>query len=263
MTPPDRAGQESVLGAERLANVVHGHGDDVYVGLHGWNGSHQTFEPLADRVPTTARLISLDLPGYGQSTGPTRWNLEAIADQIVSTLDEEIGPHTPVSLVGSCSGGVVALFVARLLGARTQRFIFVEPFAFVPGYLRIFLKPAVGRLFYYSAFGNPIGRFITNAALAGHRGDDTDMTASFARGSLEVPLEYLHLFDGIDRAESFADLPGQIELVHGEHTFDAIRESVDIWSEVWPEAVVEQIEGAGHLLLTEAPERVAEWVFRG
>ncbi len=261
MNPSEKPRQDTVLGAERLANVVHGDGDDVFVGLHGWNGSHQTFETLADRVPTTARLISLDLPGYGQSTGPTRWNLEAIAAQVVSTLDEEIGPDTPVSLVGSCSGGVVALFVARRLGERTERFIFVEPFAFVPEYLRIFVKPVLGRLFYYSAFGNPIGRFITNTALAGHRGDDTDMTASFAKGSLEVPLKYLHLFDGIDRAESFADLPGQIELVHGEHTFDAIRESVDIWSEVWPEAVVEEIEGAGHLLLTEAPDAVAEWVF--
>jgi pimeloyl-ACP methyl ester carboxylesterase len=247
--------------ADHLQRVVHGDGSRVFVGLHGWNGSQATFEALQQRLTPDARLISLDLPGYGQSPPPLNWSLEAIAAQIVATIDAEVG-QAPVSLVGSCSGGIVALFIAPLLGERLERFIFLEPFSFVPDYLRIFLKPAVGRLFYYSAFGNPIGRWITNAALSDHRQGDTDMTASFARGSLKVPLEYLRLFDAIPAAEDFAALPGRIELVHGERTFDAIRQSVDTWSEVWPRAARQEIEGAGHLILEESPAKVARLIFR-
>lgn len=247
-------------GDQHLARVVRGSGRSTFVGLHGWNGTHQTFEALYERLPPDSRLVGLDLPGYGTSPPPARWTLEAIAEQIVATVDQEVGAE-PVSLVGSCSGGIIALFVAPLLGERLERFIFLEPFAFVPEYLRIFLKPVVGRLFYYSAFGNPIGRWITNTALAGHRQDDTDMMSSFAQGSLKVPLEYLRLFDAIPRPEDFADLPGQIELVYGAHTFDAIRDSVAIWKEVWPHAVDAPIADAGHLLLKEAPDAVARLVF--
>lgn len=246
--------------AAPVASVVHGTRGHVFVGLHGWNGSQHTFAPLVERMPAHTRFICLDLPGYGESAPPPRWNLEAIAEQIVAAIDAEVG-SARVSLVGSCSGGVVALFVAPLMAARLERFIFLEPFAFVPDYLRLFLKPVAGRFFYYSAFGNPIGRWITNKALSGHRQDDTDMTDSFARGSLEVPLNYLHLFDTIPSPHDFAALPGRIELVYGEHTFDAIRQSVQTWSHIWPHARHAQIAGAGHLLLDEAADVVAGRVF--
>lgn len=247
--------------AEPLASVTHGRGEAIFVGLHGWNGSHETFSPLVEHLPDNARLINLDLPGYGQSSPPAQWSLPAIARQIIATIDEEVG-RAPVSLLGSCSGGVIGLFVAEQLADRLERFIFLEPFAYVPDYLRIFVRPFFGRLFYYSAFGNPVGRWITNRALSGHRQDDTDMMASFARGSLEVPLRYLNLFDQIPAAEEFAALPGQLELVYGEHTFEAIEESVAIWSRVWPHAIDHQIDGAGHLLLSEAPAAVADWIFK-
>lgn len=249
-----------ILDAPPLAVAVHGDGPRKFVGLHGWNGSRDTFAALYERLSDDACFMGLDLPGYGDSAPPTRWKLEAVAEQIVATIDRELGSG-PVSVVGSCSGGIVALFVAPLLGERMERFIFLEPFAYVPEYLRIFLKPAVGRLFYYSAFGNPIGRWITNTALSGHRQDDTDMMSSFAQGSLKVPLEYLRLFDSIPRPDDFADFPGQIELVHGEHTFDAIRDSVDTWSAIWPHATRLEVEGSGHLILKEAPDAVAELVF--
>ncbi len=243
-----------------LASVTEGSRGEVFVGLHGWNGSCHTFDALGVRRPADRRFVSLDLPGYGRSPAPERWELEEVAAQVVATIDAAVGA-APVSLVGSCSGGVVGLFVAGLLGARLDRFIFLEPFAFVPDYLRVFLTPVVGRLFYYSAFGNPVGRRITNAALADHRGADTDMMASFGRGSLEVPLKYLHLFDDIGGPERFAALPGRIELVWGEHTFEAIRDSVQIWSRVWPNAQCVEIAGAGHLLLEEAPDQIAAHVF--
>jgi pimeloyl-ACP methyl ester carboxylesterase len=260
MSPRDEILVADISPADHLERVVHGDGRRVFVGLHGWNGSQATFSALQQRLGDDARLISLDLPGYGQSPPPLRWSLEAIAAQIVATIDAEAG-QKPVSLVGSCSGGIIALFVAPLLGERLDRFIFLEPFSFVPDYLRIFLKPALGRLFYYSAFGNPIGRWITNTALADHRQGDTDMMSSFAQGSLKVPLEYLRLFDAIPAAQDFADLPGKIELVHGERTFAAIRQSVDTWSTVWPHSVTTEVEDAGHLLLEEAPDEIARLIF--
>ena len=155
----------------------------------------------------------------------------------------------------------MGLVVARRAPERVERFVFLEPFAYVPEYLRIFLKPIVGRLFYYSAFGNPVGRWITNAALRDHRHEDTDMMASFAQASLEVPLRYLHLFDGLDSAADFADLAMRKDLIFGARTFEAVRDAVEQWHTVWPEANLWPIEEAGHLLLDEVPDEVARLAF--
>ena len=73
--------------SQRLTSVTHGTGKSVFVGLHGWNGSHRTFAPLVDRLPSSATFISLDLPGYGGSPHPPDWRLETIADQIIDTAD--------------------------------------------------------------------------------------------------------------------------------------------------------------------------------
>jgi pimeloyl-ACP methyl ester carboxylesterase len=244
-----------------LHHRVFGAGERVFVGLHGWNGSWDTFEPLVPYLPDDAQLISLDLPGYGDSPGLDTWTLDAVARAILETV-EAAAPGKKFTLVGSCSGAVVGLYVGRHAGDRMQRFVILEPFAYVPIYLRILVFPIFGHLFYWSAFANPVGRWITNTILAGKRQDETDMMASFSRGSPWVPHRYLQLFDSIPGAHAFESLSMPKTMIVGEYTFEAVRDSVRIWSEVWGECEIERLPETGHLILDESPEAVSHLIFK-
>jgi pimeloyl-ACP methyl ester carboxylesterase len=239
---------------------ILGSGEHLYVGLHGWNGSLETFEPLAPHIPDDARLLSLDLPGYGRSPGLSEWTLDAVAHATLDTV-EAVAPGEPFTLVGSCSGAVVGLYVGRHGADRVERFVILEPFAYVPSYLRILVFPLFGRIFYWCAFANPFGRWITNTVLAGKRKDDTDMMASFSKGDPWVPHRYLRLFDSIPGADDFDDLTMPKTMIVGEYTFEAVRESVRIWSDVWGRCDVERLPDTGHLILDESPHLVSDILF--
>jgi pimeloyl-ACP methyl ester carboxylesterase len=240
--------------------VQYGNGPQVWVGLHGWNGTARTFDPLREHIPAQVTFLALDLPGYGESAAPTRWTLPAIGSQLDEAIRERIG-NKPFSIIGSCGGAIVGLYVARAAGERLDRFVCLEPFAFLPWYLRLFMWPVIGWLFYWSSFGTRLGRAITNRAMARHRHDDTDMLAAFAQAPLMIPYRYLALFNQIEACSRFDDLPGRKTLMCGERTFGAIHESVETWSGVWQDADRLQIAGAGHLVLLEAPRGLAEALF--
>jgi pimeloyl-ACP methyl ester carboxylesterase len=242
-----------------LHSVRYGDGERIYVGLHGWNGGTGIFAPLEPYLPSDVSIVAFGLPGYGDSPSPPEWSLEAVARQIVDGLDAR--GIDDFSVLGNCSGAIIGLYVARRARPRVEDFVLVEPFAWVPSYLSIFLTPVVGRLFYWSAFGNPIGRAITNRALAGQRQPSTDLLAPFKRSPLWVPMRYLTLFDQAGEATDYADVPGRKRILRGDRTFQAVRDSVEAWRSTWPETTYRKVEGAGHLLLKEAPEEAAEFIF--
>ena len=245
--------------ADRLYVRRYGEGERIFVGLHGWNGTHRTFAPLAPHLPDDTSILAVDLPGYGRSPTPAEWTLDAVADSLIAGLDAHgVGRF---SIVGSCSGAVVGLYLARTAGGRLQEFHLLEPFAFIPWYLRLLLVPILGRLFYRSSFGTRAGRWVTNAVLADQRDSETNMMEAFARTRIDVPYRYLQLFDRIESAEVFAGIPGRKFLVRAERTFDAVRDSVDRWEAAWPDATRVTIGGAGHLLIDEATEKLADALF--
>ncbi len=242
-----------------LHSVRYGDGPRVFVGLHGWNGGSGIFASLEPHLPSDVSILAFGLPGYGDSPAPEEWSLPAVGRQIVDAIDER--GIDRFSILGNCSGAIIGLYVARTARRRIDEFLLVEPFAWVPSYLSIFLTPVVGSLFYWSAFGNPVGRAITNRALAGQRQESTDMLASFKRSPLWVPMRYLTLFDEAGKARDYADIPGEKRILRGDRTFEAVRESVEAWGATWPDAEVQILEGAGHLLLQEAPREAAAFLF--
>lgn len=236
-----------------------GDGPRLYVGLHGWNGSHLTFQPLVPHMPDDVTLLAVDLPGYGESAPPRRWTGPAIASQIA----ESLVPHLdgPVTVVGNCSGTALGAYLARRLEDYLKALYLLEPFAFVPWYLRLLLTPMAGRLFYRSAFGTRTGRAIANFFLAEKQDEETDMMAPFADNPIDIPYRYLALFDRLDPPTTFADLDGDKYVVEASDNFRAVEQSVAIWEEVWPAATRIRLD-AGHLVIEEATADVAENLFK-
>lgn len=238
-----------------------GDGPDKFVGIHGWSGSHRTFDPLRPLIPENVTLYSLDLPGHGASEAPEQWDLNAISDSVVLELDRQYdGPFT---LVGMCSGALISLFVAMKHGDRIDRLIVIDPFAYMPWYFKVFLNGNLGWCLYVSTFANPVGRWITNTALKAKRTENTDLTDSFATIDHSVTYGYLKLFATLDGIESFSKLSMPIDIAYGENTFGGVKRSLRFWQGMWPQANTWEMKGAGHLPLLEATDQVANIIFKG
>ncbi len=232
-----------------------------YLGIHGWGGGWRTFEPLAPFVPEDATLWSVDLPGYGSSAPLREWRWEQLTDRIVETLEAIDAPR--FQLVGNCSGAAFGLAAALRRPDQFERLVLIDLFAYFPWYFELLVAPAVGRMFYATAFQNPVGRWITDRGLADHRAEDSDLTASFEALDHDVVHQYLRMLHQLPAVATFAGLQQPIVLVYGEHTFGAVRESVRRCSRIWPHARAVELAGAGHLPIQEATSTLAAQIFAG
>ncbi len=243
-----------------------GRGGKVWVGLHGWSGNHRTFQPLWDKLPEAVSFVALDLPGCGKSAEPKSWEIRVVAQEIaqeVLSLDKE-----KVTLVGSCTGGLMALFVARELIEMGKedvigRIVMLDPFARCPWYFGIFLVPLVGPMMYATAFANPLGRWTLDMRLREKRTGKVSLTESFREVNHGVALAYLRMFAQAGEPEQFRALGVPVEIIRGEKTFAAVIKSVEEWRAIWPEVRVHVLPGVGHLPIEEGSEAVREILFRG
>jgi pimeloyl-ACP methyl ester carboxylesterase len=80
--------------------------------LHGWPESWRTWTGVMEAAGDSARLIAIDLPGIGESTGPatggSKLALAALVHDLVGHLD-----LTDLTLVGHDAGGMVAYAYLR------------------------------------------------------------------------------------------------------------------------------------------------------
>ena len=246
--------------------IRKGKGGQGVVGFHGWSGDHRTFQPLLEKLPEAISFYSYDLPGCGRSPEPARWEIRDVARSVAKellALEKE-----NLTLVGSCTGGLMAVFVARELaemgrGSVVGRLVMIDPFAECPWYFRLFLIPVLGRVMYATAFANPLGRWITNLFLSENRSGKVDLTESFAQVNHRVTLAYLRMFERAGAPEQFQGLKIPTEIVRGEKTFAAVKEAVERWRQVWPESSVHVLSGVGHLPIDEGTEMVERILFAG
>lgn len=81
--------------------------------LHGFTGSGRSWDALRTAFEAARRVVTIDLPGHGESSSPrdaARYRLRRVADDIIRVLD---ALHVDrVSLLGYSLGGRAALRVA-------------------------------------------------------------------------------------------------------------------------------------------------------
>ncbi len=244
---------------------VHVHrlsqGPRALIALHGWAGSGELYAPLARLLEGSFTVLAPDLPGYGGSSHPAEWDLAAIAGEIAESL--RVGLQRcegPPVILGTCSGAIVGLHVARVLAASGRppvRLVLAEMFASVPWYFRVFLAPLVGGLAYRATFDNPLGRWLTDRALAGRSGGAAATTGGFDRAAAGTTLPWLRLLRDAGPPERYADLQLPVTLVTGTDTFAAVKADVARWRRLWSALDHVEISGAGHLVVEDAPQALA------
>jgi len=236
-----------------------GDGPRAFVGVHGWAGNVRTFRRLYDFMPADAAFYAMDLPGYGASERPSRLTLEPVLASIAEAIGQ--APGDDITLVCNCGGAQFGLETLRVYGLKVRRVALIDPFGYCPWYFRLFTGGTFGRNAYYTTFANPLGRFLTNSALRKRRRPGTDLTAAFVHVDHETVYRYLCLMVSLADSARFRGLCADVDVLHGERTFRAVRRSLAIWREVFPQARIHALRGAGHEPIREATAQLAEILF--
>lgn len=237
----------------------YGTGRRAFLGLHGWANDRRVFQPLVPYLPADVSFYSADLPGCGLSAPPSNWSIDYITAEIVATVnDREL---KEITIVGHCAGGIFALFVALAARDLVTRVVAIDPFAYLPAYFRVFLGERFGHRAYQATFANPVGRWLTNKPLNALFQSQTDLTASFSEIDHDVARRYLDLFASLGGPEQFASLTTSVDLIYGEHTFNAVKKSVVLFQNALPHARAIRLPGARHMPITEATASLSRIIF--
>jgi pimeloyl-ACP methyl ester carboxylesterase len=219
-----------------------------------------------EKLPEAVSFYSYDLPGCGETPEPSSWEIREVARSLAKELVKLEKDN--LTLVGSCTGGLMAVFVARELAEMgresvVRRLVMIDPFAECPWYFRLFLIPGLGGLMYRTAFANPVGRWITNAMLKAKRTGDVNLTESFGQVNHRVTLNYLRMFERAGAPEQFQGLMIPTDIICGQKTFGAVKLAVERWGRVWPKATMHILPRVGHLPIDEGTEMVERILFAG
>lgn len=236
-----------------------GSGPRAFAGVHGWAGNIRTFRRLYAFMPADASFYAMDLPGYGDTKAPAELTLERVLESIAAMVNQI--PSGDVTLVCNCGGAQFGLEAIRVHGLKVRRLALIDPFAYCPWYFHLFTWGRFGRNAYYSTFANPLGRFITNNAMWRRRRPETNLTSAFVSVDHSVAHRYLSLMVSLADTERFRGLPVEIDILHGDRTFAAVRRSLAIWRHVFPGARVHELQGAGHEPIREATGQLAGILF--
>jgi pimeloyl-ACP methyl ester carboxylesterase len=115
----------------------------VLVLVHGLGGSHLNWDLLAPRLTGAARVLALDLPGFGRSEpGARTASVMANVALLGRFLDEEVGE--PAVLVGNSMGGMISILAAGEKPDAVSGLVLLDPA--VPGPRRA-LDPMVAVMF--------------------------------------------------------------------------------------------------------------------
>ena len=111
----------------RLATEERGTGEPPLVLLHGIATDRHIWDLVAPRLAGSRRVITLDLPGFGESQPAGEgFDLERVAELIARGLAGR-GVRGPIDLVGHSLGGGVAITLAALRPRLIGRLILVAP----------------------------------------------------------------------------------------------------------------------------------------
>ena len=111
------------------SNPIHydvtGRGEPTLVLVHGWAFDRHLWDGHAPRLAARHRVVTLDLPGHGESGRQRgKWTMAAFGEDVKAVV-EAVGAKD-VLLVGHSMGGPVVLEAARRMPDRVRGIVLVD-----------------------------------------------------------------------------------------------------------------------------------------
>ena len=112
-------------GAAGIVFDSAGEGDPHLLFLHGWCGDRSFFAPQFDHFARSHRVVSVDLPGHGESRAPATYTIDGLAAD-VAALGRQLGLGRG-ALVSHSLGAMVSLALAQQAPELVSAVIMVDP----------------------------------------------------------------------------------------------------------------------------------------
>ncbi len=217
--------------------------------IHGAGGSHQ---PWLYQVRTLSRCTTYapDLPGHGRSEGPGRESIAAYGDWLVAFLDA-VGLKQGV-LVGHSMGGAIAQDVALRYPQ------WVAGLGLVATGARLRVAPAI--LESIRRDFNAAVRLITDFAFGPEAPEE--MKRLGRRQMAQTPPDVLYgdfvACDNFDALGRLGGIGAPAAVVCGtQDRLTPVKFSAYLHDHL-PDARLHLVEGAGHMVMVERPQAVAQ-----
>lgn len=266
------AGSTSFLLREQASD---GTGTAVLL-LHGVPETSSCWERLAPRLADGRRVLAPDLPGLGGSTYTGPYDVASLAAELAALVETEL-PGQQVDVVGHDWGGSLALGLAGARPDLVRRLVVVNapyrkvplralhiPFFALPGLPELAMK-AAGRRMVDAAFrlGWKAGTELDPESLAEYRAVYTKpsvvtaMLGYYRAATRPRVARALHLGSSVPgvprvRAERAMVLWGAADPILPVATGEAAVRDLGA------DCVMVTVPGAGHFVIEEAPDVVAE-----
>ena len=274
---PVRAPNYRTLDIRGVEYCINEWGDDdatpVFY-LHGWADTGSTFQFVVDSMSEDWRIIAPDWRGFGRSShqGCSYWFPDYLAD--LHAIIEIYAPGAAVPLIGHSMGGNIASLYAGTIPERVSALINIEGFgledadpADAPRRYRQWIEKGVSELSFskYPAIEILAKKIATRSPGIGSAQadfvarqwafvDENQVVHLRADAAHKLPNPVLYR-----RAEAEAcwrSVAAPVLLVHGCDSPFADRFG-SITSLPFPNAEAAEVEGAGHMIHFEAPEKLA------
>lgn len=92
--------------------------------VHGLGGSIANWDVIGPRLATQARVVAVDLPGFGMSPPARDWSVQTHANAIVEVIDH-VG--SPAVLIGNSLGGLISEMVASTRPDLVSGLVLISP----------------------------------------------------------------------------------------------------------------------------------------
>jgi sigma-B regulation protein RsbQ len=116
----------------RIHSSSAGKGPNTVILVHGWTCDETTWNAQVPVLSKQYRVITLDLPGHGQSESPKdgKLSMDLFARAVEAVRKESKADH--VVLVGHSMGTPVVVQYARLFPQHTAALVFVDGLVSIP-----------------------------------------------------------------------------------------------------------------------------------
>ncbi|HEY2812693.1 MAG TPA: alpha/beta hydrolase [Acidimicrobiales bacterium] len=239
-----------------LGYDIAGAGEPALLFLHGWCGDRSFFAPQFDYFSSSNRVVSVDLPGHGESAVPEVYTIEGFASDVaVLARDLQLGRSV---VFGHSLGAMVALALSQDAPELVRGVALIDPPPLSKAVWKEFAPQLIDS---FSGPDGPTGRrqFVEQMFLAT---DDTTRRARIIETMTAVPNDIaIPLVQAIAAFDAMAVLRQcQVPVV----TISSAVPTNDAAALLEANATMTfgQAVGAGHFLQLEVPAQVNPMIER-
>lgn len=244
----------------------HGHGDTTFLFLPGWCGPRTYFRPLADRLATEHRTLTIDWRGHGESKPATGdFGVEDLIEDAASLI-AETGVTRVVPVAAAHAGWVAIELRRRLPDALVPGIVFLDwmvlgaPEPFLEA-LAAMANPATTR----DAVGGLTAMWLAGTEAPALRAYVASMAETedgmWARAAREIAGQFTRHGVPLENVAKLDPAPPTLHL-YAQPGDPAFLEAQQDFAARHPWFQVERLDAASHFPIFEVPDAIAAHLTR-